>query len=114
MGGIPQAEACVTYSALTDSFPQPEGCDKDAALRLAEDEDEEEHVERDDGGGYEPGENGDPSAIYEFAHFGAVGGELYERNDGERKLEAENYLTEYQKAHHATFTHDGDHDYSGN
>lgn len=84
------------------NFPtkSPRAAPADVGLR-SESEPKEFSVEEEDSGGDDPGDDERRARVCKFAHAAAVAGELDKRNDGERKLKAENHLAKDEE--HAEF-----------
>src|ERR1700687_2666889 len=79
-------------------------------LHIAENQPEKLGVEEENGDGDEPGDYGGNARIGEFAHFGAVAGELDEGNDGEGQLKTENHLAEDEQRSDLAFAGDADYE----
>ena len=77
-------------------------------LLAAEDKPEEFGVEEEDGGGNEPGDHLSDARVGEFAHPGAVAGELDQRDDGKGQLKTEYHLAEDEQRGDFVFAGDAD------
>src|SRR2546430_17213261 len=62
-----------------------------------ENEPEEFGVEKEDGGGDDPGDHSRQARVCEFSHFGAAARELDKRDHRERQLKTENHLTKNEQ-----------------
>ena len=65
----------------------------------AEDEQDQQSIQRADHGGSQPGERGDPPGVGELAHPAFIARELHQRNKGERQLKAQDDLAEDEQTH---------------